>query len=171
MEERVLNKKIDETAEIDKKARVIFQSVAFHLENSIYAMDVMSIQEIIFARKIYRVPNTNEKLLGVLNLRGNILPTYSLKLTLGMEDPMKGLNVVDEEGKFIIMIKKEKDVFGILIDSIYKNIPATEDNYRKGNYIERWSKNILFSGVILEGEKEILVINIDNLLRYIISSK
>ncbi len=171
MEEKILNRKVEETIEVEKKAKIIFQSIAFRLESSIYSMDVMNIQEIIFARKIYRVPNTNETLLGVLNLRGNILPTYSLKLILGMKDAMKGLNVVNEEDKFIIMIKKDKDVFGILIDSIYKNIPATEENFKTGNNIERWSKNSLFSGVILDGSKEILMINIDNLLKYIISLK
>lgn len=171
MENQVLNKKTGEEVKDDKKARVLFQGIAFRLDDEIFAMDVMSIQEIIFAHKIYRVPNTNERLLGVLNLRGNILPVYSLKLVLGMEDPFRGRNVVHDEDKFIIMIKKERDIFGILIDGIYKNIAATEDNYKTGRHIERWSRNTLFSGVILEGENEILSVHIDNLLKYIISLK
>jgi purine-binding chemotaxis protein CheW len=172
LDDKILNKRFDDKKEQDdKKARILFQSIAFRLDNSIYAMDVMNIQEIIFARKIYRVPNTNERLLGVLNLRGNILPTYSLKLILGMDDESKGKNVVNEEDKFIVMIKKDRDVFGILIDSIFKNIPATEDNYRAGQNIERWSKNTFFSGVILDGENEILTIQIENLLKYIVTLK
>jgi purine-binding chemotaxis protein CheW len=171
LEEKVLNKKIEDIKQSEVKAKVYFQSIAFKLESSIYAMDVMNIQEIIFARKINKVPNTNEVLLGVLNLRGNILPTYSLKLILGMEDSSRGLDEVSDEEKFIIMIKKDRDSFGILIDSIYKNLPATEDNFSSGQYIERWSRNTLFSGVILDGDKEILVVNIDNLLKYIISLK
>lgn len=171
MSDVILNKKVDETVTADKKTRSLFQTVAFRLDTNIYAMDVMNIQEIVFSRKLYKVPNTNEKLLGVLNLRGNILPVYSLKLILGMEDPLKGLNVVNEDDKFIIMIKKEKDVFGIFIDSIYKNITATEDNFKAGKYIERWSRNFLYNGVILEQDKEILSIHIDNLLKHIVSLK
>lgn len=171
MEDLVLNKKVEEKKENEARTKALFQTVAFKLEMATYAMDVMNIQEIIFARKIYRVPNTNERLLGVLNLRGNILPTYSLKLILGMEDHLKGQNVVNEEDKFIIMLKKDKDVFGVLIDSVYKNIGATEENFRSGANISRWSKNTLFSGVILEGQKEILTIDTENLLKYIISLK
>jgi len=168
LEERILNKKIVE-AEKDKKVESLFQTIAFRLDNHVYALDLMNIQEIIFARKIYKVPNTDEKLLGVLNLRGNIIPIYSIKLILNMHDSAKGQLVVDEVEKYIIVIKKERDVFGILIDGIYKNISATEDNYRSGEFLEKFSRNSLFSGVILEDEKEILVINLENLLGYIIS--
>lgn len=171
MEDKILNRKTEVTQTSEKKARDLFQTVAFRLDHATYAMDVMNIQEIIFARKIYQVPNTNDCLLGVLNLRGNILPTYSLKLLLGMEDVLRGQSVVNEEDKFIIMIKKDKDVFGILIDSIHKNIGATEENYKTGSHIARWSKNTLFSGVIIDGEKEILVINIESLRNYIVSLK
>lgn len=171
MEDKILNKKIENVSETEKKVKVLFQSIAFRIDKSVYAMDVMNIQEIIFAHKIHRVPNTTEAMLGVLNLRGNILPVYSLKLILGMDDHLRGKNVVEEEEKFIIMIKKEKDVFGLFIDSVYKTIPVTEENYKTGKYIEQWSKNTLFSGVVLEDTKEILVINMDSLLKYIVSLK
>ncbi len=170
MEEKILNKKIEETKK-ERKAEVLFQTVSFKLDPHIYAMDVMSIQEIIFAHKIYKVPNTDEKLLGVLNLRGNILPVYSIKMILGMEDTVKNLDIIEDEEKFIIMIKREKDIFGILIDGIYKNINATDENYRTGKFIQDWSKNSLFKGVVLEGSKEILVINVESLLKYIITLK
>lgn len=171
MEEKILNRKISDEVKEDKKAKTLFQGIAFRLDDAIYAMDVMTIQEIIFANKIYRVPNTNEALLGVLNLRGNILPVYSLKQILGMNDSMKGHTFIHDEDKYIIMIKKDKDVFGIMIDAIHKNMSATEENYKTGKYLDRWSRNNIFSGVILDGEKEILAIQVENLLKFIISLK
>lgn len=171
MDNKVLNKRAETAVENEKKAKQLFQSISFRVDQSVYAMDVMQIQEIIFARKIHRVPNSADALLGVLNLRGKILPVYSLKTILGMKDHLHGRNVVEEEEKFIIMIKKDRDVFGIFIDSVYKTIPVTEENYKTGKYIEQWSKNTLFSGVVLEEEKEILVINMTSLLKYIVSLK
>jgi chemotaxis signal transduction protein len=170
LDQKILNKRIDERV-LEKKAEVFFQTISFRLEDNIYAMDVMNIVEIIFANRIYKVPNTDLRLLGVLNLRGNILPVYSMKKILGMEDKVTNKDVIDEIDKFIIMIKKDRDTFGILIDSIYKNLAATEDNYRVGSFIEKWSKNSLFKGVILEDGKEILVMNVDTLLKYIITLK
>ncbi len=173
MEEKILNRKAgpSEGASDQKTVRTLFQSVAFRIDSGLYALDVMNIQEIIFARKIYRVPNTPHTLLGVLNLRGNILPVYSLKLILGLTDHLRGRTVIEEEEKFIIMIRKDRDVFGLFIDSVYKTIPATEDNFKSGRNIEQWSRNGLFSGVILEEQKEILVLDIDHLLEYSISLK
>ncbi len=170
MDQKILNKKIEDRAQ-EKKSKVFFQAISFKLDDNIYAMDVMNIVEIIFAHRIYKVPNTDSRLLGVLNLRGNILPVYSLKMILGMEDSVKDRDVIDEEEKFIIMIRKEKDTFGIFIDAIYKNITATEDNYRTGTFIEKWSKNSLFKGVILEEEKEILIVNVESLLKFIVTLK
>ena len=129
LDQKILNKRIEEKTQV-KKSQIIFQAISFKLDNNIYAMDVMNIVEIIFAHKIYKVPNTDARLLGVLNLRGNILPVYSLKTILGMEDPVAASKKIEieEEDKFIIMIRKEKDTFGILIDAIYKNLAADEDN-------------------------------------------
>lgn len=168
---KILNRKVSEEVKEDKKAKTLFQGIAFRLDDAVYAMDVMTIQEIIFANKIYRVPNTSEALLGVLNLRGNILPVYSLKQVLGMEDRLRGRILIHDEEKYIVMIKKDKDVFGIMIDAIHKNLSATEDNFRTGKYLDRWSRNNIFSGVILDGDKEILAIQVENLLKYIIGMK
>lgn len=174
MEEKIKNKQTEENGEekkSDYKVKMYFQGMAFRLDDNVYAMDVMSIDDIIIANKIYRVPNTDIRLLGVLNLRGNILPVYSLKMILGMKDDLKNQDYIDEDEKFVIMIKNEKDIFGVMIDGIYKNIYATEENFKTGRLVERWSKNEIFSGVILEEDKEILVINIENLLSYIVSLK
>ncbi|GEM_PF-1210211 len=172
MEQKILNKRIEEKKQV-KKTQILFQTISFKLDENIFAMDVMNIVEIIFAHKIYKVPNTDSRLLGVLNLRGNILPVYSLKAILGLADSIAsdGRIEIEESDKYIIMIRKEKDTFGILIDGIYKNITADEDNYRTGAFIEKWSKNSLFKGVILEDSLEILVVNVDSLFKYIIMLK
>lgn len=170
---KILNKKIvskDESASL--KTKVLFQAIAFYLGDNIYALDIMNIKDIITFRTTYKVPNTTEKLLGVLNLRGEILPLYSLKLILEMEDSMKNKNLLKEdEDQFVITVKKDKDIFAIPIDGIYKNVSATEENFRGSAYLNKWSKNYLFDGVILEEDKEILTINIDNLLQYMVSLK
>lgn len=171
----LLNKRTEsEQKKNESKSKILFQAIAFYLEDNIFAIDIMDIRDIIIPRKTYQVPNTNEKLLGVLNLRGEILPVYSLKLIMEMEDPLRGKRVVEideDEDKFIITVQKDKDIFGILLDGIYKNINATDDNFRREKYLKKWSNNYLFDGVILEEEKEILVIKTENMLNYMVSLK
>ncbi len=170
---KILNKRVG--GDIDEqqvKSNVYFQGIAFYLGKSLFCMDIMSIRDIIAAKKIYKVPNTTDKLLGTINLRGEILPVYSLKLVLSIPDNIAGKNIIEEEeDKFIITVKKDRDIFGIFVDAIYKNMVATEENYREGNYLQKWSKNYLFNGVLLDEDNEILVLNIENLLRHLISLK
>ncbi|OHD54217.1 MAG: hypothetical protein A2Y33_13005 [Spirochaetes bacterium GWF1_51_8] len=170
-ENKILNKKIDKEQNTLRNQNILFQGIAFYLDDNIYTLDVMYIRSIITVKKIFRVPNTTEKVLGVLNLRGSILPVYSLKMILELDDPLKNQNVITDEEKFIIMVNKDKDVFGIMIDSIYKKIVATNENYREGNFLKQWAKNFIFGGVLLDEDKEILVINIENMLKYMISLK
>lgn len=171
--DKILNKRVvnkDEASAV--KTKSLFQAIAFYLGDNIYALDIMNIKDIITFRTTYRVPNTNERLLGVLNLRSEIIPIYSLKLILEMDDNYKGKNyIAEDEDQFVITVKKDKDIFAIPIDGIYKNVTATEENFRDSSYLNKWSKNYLFDGVILENEKEILSININNLLQYMVSLK
>ncbi len=170
--EEILNKKTSSEDEAEKsKKQAIFQGVSFYLNNSLYAMDVMSIKEFYSPSLLYKVPNTTDKLLGVLNLRGYILPVYSMKLILEMQDDMLAVEDFTDKEKFIIIIQRDKDQFGILIDEIHKNVTGTEENYRTGNYLQKWSKNYLFEGVLLDGDNEILVINIENMLKYMTTLK
>ena len=171
--EQVLNKKTTQENEAAQtKAKALFQGIAFYLSEELFLLDVMSILEIYLAKRIFPLPNTTKKLLGVINFRGNILPVYSLKRILEMDENIaaKPEDASDEEN-YIIMIKKDKDIFGLLIDAIYRNVSVTEDNYREGKYLKKWARNFLFKGVVLEGEREILDLDIDNLLRYMVSLK
>lgn len=172
--EDILNRKTTDQEEQEKSklaSKVLFQGVSFYLDNSLYAMDVMSIKEFYTPDRLYKVPNTTDKLLGVLNLRGYILPVYSLKKIMEMPDDMVNVEDFSDKEKFIIIIQRGKDQFGILIDAIHKNITGTEDNFRTGNYLQKWSRNYLFEGVLLDQDHEILVINIENMLKYMTTLK
>jgi purine-binding chemotaxis protein CheW len=61
------------------------QLVSFRLGESEYAVDILCVQEIIRVTRITPVPNAPSFVLGVLNLRGRVIPVVCLRRRLGME--------------------------------------------------------------------------------------
>lgn len=59
--------------------------VVFELEDQRYALPVSAVQEIQQIVKPTRLPDTSAALLGMVDLRGKVLPLIDLRLLLGME--------------------------------------------------------------------------------------
>jgi len=164
----VRNKRIqvEEAVEIH---RLLMQCISFYLEGQLYALAMDDIESILFARRIFLLPNTHDKLLGVYNLRGNIIPIYSLRRILSFPDPYQGKRVIDDEDRYVIVVKHQKNMFGLMVDSIYKHIEVFEDEYQGGEHIAKWSHHAMIEGVILKDNEEILFIDMERLIQYLSS--
>ncbi|MCX7882189.1 MAG: chemotaxis protein CheW [Brevinematales bacterium] len=149
--------------------QVVMQCISFALEGQLYALAMDDIESILFARKIFLLPNTHDKLLGVYNLRGNIIPVYSLRRILSLPDSYQGRRVVDDEDRYVIVVKYQRNLFGLMVDSIYKHIEVFENEYQGGEYISKWSQHAMIAGVILKQDQEILFIDMDRLVQYLSS--
>ncbi|MEM7261197.1 MAG: chemotaxis protein CheW [Planctomycetota bacterium] len=66
----------DTTADDDDRAG---QYLTFYLAGEIYGVDILKVQEIRSWDPVTPIPNTGEALLGVLNLRGTIIPIVDLR--------------------------------------------------------------------------------------------
>jgi purine-binding chemotaxis protein CheW len=86
--------------------------LCFKVSAEIYAINIMAIKEIIKPREITEVPRAPAFVSGVLSLRGIIIPVFNMRLRLG-------LPCVDKSVKErIIVLKKQDDFFGILVDEV-----------------------------------------------------
>ena len=56
------------------------------LGSNLYGIDIKYIDNIIVMHNITRVPKSQPYFLGVINLRGEIIPIMSLRRKLGLED-------------------------------------------------------------------------------------
>ena len=61
------------------------QYLTFRLAGENYGIEVQCIREILELPAINRVPRTPEHMLGVMNLRGSVVPVVDLRLKFGLE--------------------------------------------------------------------------------------
>ena len=104
----------------DEKERIVanvdFKMVSFSLAGKDYAIDIMKVKEIAKAGRFTYVPNTSHFVLGVYNLRGDIIPIIDLRLFFNIPVPERSANKVEN----MIIVSIEEQIFGVVVDAIDK---------------------------------------------------
>lgn len=90
----------------------VLQWVTFHLEDETYGINVMQVQEVLRYSEIAPVPGSPSYVLGIINLRGNVVTVIDTRSRFGLQ----GAEVTDNSR--IVIIEAEKQVIGILVDSV-----------------------------------------------------
>ncbi len=105
----------------ERHANVDFKMVAFSLGGKDYAIDILKVKEIAKADRFTYVPNTAPFVVGVYNLRGEIIPIIDLRLFFNVEEKEVGLdaeaaNKPEFQNMIIIQIGDQK--YGTIVDRI-----------------------------------------------------
>ncbi|MGP1587678.1 MAG: CheR family methyltransferase [Treponemataceae bacterium] len=93
-----------------------FKMVTFSLAGKDYAIDIMNVKEIAKGGRCTYVPNTAPFILGVYNLRGDIIPIIDLRLFFNIDVQSRKTNEIEN---MIIVTVKDR-VFGVVVDAIDK---------------------------------------------------
>ncbi len=101
-----------QSAKNKEAADIVLQWVTFKLQEETYGINVMQVQEVLRYTEIAPVPGSPEYVLGIINLRGNVVTVIDTRARFGLP----GGEVTDSSR--IVIIEAEKQVIGILVDSV-----------------------------------------------------
>lgn len=97
-------------------ALVDYKMVTFSLAGKDYAIDIMQVKEIAKTGRFTYVPNTLPFVLGVYNLRGEIIPIIDLRLFFNIDIPERKDNSVEN----MLIVSVGDQLFGVVVDVIDK---------------------------------------------------
>lgn len=101
----------------DALATVIdYKMVTFSLAGKDYAIDIMKVKEIAKAGRFTYVPNSLPFVLGVYNLRGEIIPIVDLRLFFNIEVPERAFDALEN----MLIVSIGDQMFGVVVDGIDK---------------------------------------------------
>ncbi|WP_426358483.1 chemotaxis protein CheW [Pseudocolwellia sp. HL-MZ19] len=100
----------NETSAKNDKDEVL-QWVTFKLDSEKYGINVMQVQEVLRYSEIAPVPGAPLYVLGIINLRGNVVTVIDTRSRFGLESS----EVTDNTR--VVIIESDKQVIGILVDS------------------------------------------------------
>ncbi|MBZ4654684.1 MAG: purine-binding chemotaxis protein CheW [Peptococcaceae bacterium] len=97
------------------------QYVIFRLNAELYGINILSVQEIIRPPKMTTLPNTPPHILGVINLRGSIIPIVDLKVRFNLQDSQ------NNEDQRIIVLRIDDKLMGIQVDEVQEVLRLKTD--------------------------------------------
>lgn len=91
----------------------VLQLLTFMVGNEEYGLNIMDIKEIIRPKTPTEIPRTPGYILGILSLRGVIIPVYDMRLRLGEAER----SAVGRATR-IVVVRHGENLYGLLVDSV-----------------------------------------------------
>jgi purine-binding chemotaxis protein CheW len=97
------------------------QYLAFHLSEEEYALDIKRISEIIKVREFTDIPRAPDFILGIISLRGVVVPVYDLQRRLNL-----GVSEILPTSRIVVCQLDDVSV-GFLVDSINQVVKLADN--------------------------------------------
>lgn len=132
--------------------------LTFKLGNETFAANVAHVLHILGIPEITKMPNSPDYVLGVMNLRGQVLPVIDPhpRFKIEAQETTKDTCIV------VLEITHDDETFqiGSLMDSVQEVIEINEDDILPPPELGTLYNSKYIDGVIQQGEKFILILNI-----------
>jgi purine-binding chemotaxis protein CheW len=146
------------TLEQTEVKNAIRSFLTFRLMEELFAIDVIKVIEILEMSKITKVPKSPGFLLGVINLRGNVLPVIDARIKFGM--PKKELTL----DSCIIVMSIEVDdgvvTIGALVDAVSEVIEVNQDTIQEPPSIGSRYNSEFMEGLVKINDEFVMILKI-----------
>lgn len=135
--------------------------IVFNLFNSIYGIEFNRIKGILVYSGLIIAPLYNEKewIIGITNLRGEIIAVVDLRKRFGNKAVYNNNTVV------IVIKTNENKIIGIVVDSIQKISEITNESITNAPDIAIGIENKYIQGLVqIDSNEMVTLLNIDTLL-------
>lgn len=140
------------------KDNAVLQWVTFKLDNETYGINVMQVQEVLRYTEIAPVPGAPHYVLGIINLRGNVVTVIDTRTRFGLQSAE-----VDDSTR-IVIIEAEKQVIGILVDSVAEVVYLRRSEIDNAPNVGTEESAKFIQGVSNRDNELLILVDLDKLL-------
>ena len=148
------------TTEVDEGANndPEIQLVTFRLKDETYGINVMQVQEVLRVAEIAPVPGAPHYVLGIINLRGNVVTVIDTRIRFGLPQAE-----IDDLSR-IIVIESEAQVVGILVDSVAEVVDLHASEIDSAPNVGNEESSRYIQGVASRDNNLLIVVDLNKLL-------
>lgn len=103
----------------------VTQYIKIRLGDEFFGIDIKHIDNIVRRQHITRVPKSENYIKGVINLRGVVIPVFSLRLKMGLPE------IEENKSNRIIILKVDGDLVGIIVDEVKEVVNIADNDVEK----------------------------------------
>ncbi|MES2760873.1 MAG: chemotaxis protein CheW [Bacteroidota bacterium] len=133
--------------------------LSFKLNSEHFAINVMKIMEILEVPKITKVPHAPSYLIGVVNLRGGVLPVIDTRIKFGMSAVQHTVNTCIVV--LNITMNDESIIVGAMVDSVSEVFEIEETQIQPSPTIGTKYNADFIQGMIKVNDQFMMLLNID----------
>ena len=123
-----------------------------------YGINVMQVQEVLRVTEIAPVPGAPGYVLGIINLRGNVVTVIDTRTRFGLP-----ATEVDDASR-IIVIESEKQVVGILVDAVAEVVELRENDIDVAPNVGTEDSSRYIQGVATREDGLLILVDLNKLL-------
>lgn len=142
----------------DQSEDKILQYVTFRLDDETYGINVMQIQEVLRYSEIAPVPGAPHYVLGIINLRGNVVTVIDTRTRFGLAQS----DVSDQTR--IVVLELEGQVVGVLVDSVAEVVYLKESEIETAPNVGNDESARFIQGVCNKNGELIILVEFEKML-------
>jgi purine-binding chemotaxis protein CheW len=134
------------------------QCVTFRLEDEIYGINVMLVQEVLRITEIAPVPGAPGYVIGIINLRGNVVTVIDTRMRFGL-----GVKEMDDSTR-IVIIETASQTVGIVVDSVAEVVDIYAEEIETAPNVGNDETARYIEGVVSRGDELLILVDLNKLL-------
>lgn len=147
----------------DSKQGVLRQVLTFSLGDETYGVDILRVQEIRGWSPVTRIPQSPDHVLGVLNLRGSIVPIIDMRVRFSLDraefTPLTVIIVLS------VMSAQGRREFGLVVDSVSDVVDIEADALRAPPDLGSQTRSDHIQGLATVSDRMVILLDLDKLMK------
>lgn len=136
----------------------VLQWVTFNLNGETYGINVMQVQEVQNYTDIAPVPGAPSYVLGIINLRGNVVTVLDTRQRFGL--PAGEIT----DNTRIVIIEADQHVVGILVDSVAEVVYLHQSEIESAPNAGNEESSRFIQGVCNKNNRLLILVELEKML-------
>lgn len=130
------------------------QLVVFDLNEEAYGVDISQVREIIRMQEITRVPRAPAFIVGIINLRGKVIPVVDLRARFSMPETER-----TDEHRIVVVDVDGQDI-GMVVDAVKEVSRVRSSSIEPPSTVITTNDSEYLTGIVKTDEKLIILLDI-----------
>ncbi|PHS26627.1 MAG: chemotaxis protein CheW [Methylophaga sp.] len=142
----------------DEISDPILQWVTYQLEDEVYGINVMQVQEVLRITEIAPVPGAPSYVLGIINLRGSVVTVIDTRSRFGL------MPKATDDLSRIIIVEVNGNVIGMLVDSVAEVVYLHQSEIDTAPSVSNDDSSRFIQGVCSRKDYLLIIVDVDKFL-------
>ena len=134
------------------------QLTCFSLGESLYALDIMRVKEIMLTQKLFSLPRESPSFDGLINLRGAVIPVMNLRKRFGLQQ------INDENSGKLLIVSMARQLLALVVDDVLEVFTIQASEIKPPPDIADGIGAEFLLGVCIHEDRVYMLLDIDSLV-------